>query len=118
MLSYMGIPSFSFFLQEPDTEICASMLDSLNECLQVGFHMQLHNFKCCFCALFIFQYFHSASDKITLSNIHFLEFCFNSWLLLYLPFNMCKLKKKSLVICCFVIDFAIVFLPLFLLHKL
>lgn len=24
-----------FCLQEPDTEICASMLDSLNECLQV-----------------------------------------------------------------------------------
>lgn len=23
------------FVQEPDTEICANMLDSLNECLQV-----------------------------------------------------------------------------------
>lgn len=25
-----------YFLQEPDTEICANMLDALNECLQVG----------------------------------------------------------------------------------
>lgn len=24
-----------FFSQEPDTEICASMLDALNECVQV-----------------------------------------------------------------------------------
>lgn len=24
-----------FHLQEPDTEICANMLDALNECLQV-----------------------------------------------------------------------------------
>ncbi|KAJ6704653.1 hypothetical protein OIU79_009551 [Salix purpurea] len=29
-------PTTSYMLQEPDTEICASMLDALNECLQIS----------------------------------------------------------------------------------